>query len=87
MSDDKIIDEAYAHLLLLCKSPDKFRMCIPPQKDDSDMIFSRAFDYANSLKQKLKTATEALEYTVKESGTSTNYNLKCRQALKEIKDE
>ena len=32
----------------------------------------------------LMPCLEALEYTIKESGTSTNYNLKCRQALADL---
>lgn len=39
------------------------------------------------LKRKLDLAVEALNFTVKESGTSTNYNKKCEEALKEIGEE
>lgn len=39
------------------------------------------------LKAKLQKAREALEFVVKESGTSTNYNKLARETLKEIKDE
>jgi hypothetical protein len=38
------------------------------------------------LKSKLDLAVKAMEFTVKNSGTSTNYNKMCALALKEIKE-
>lgn len=39
-----------------------------------------------ALQRKLDLAAEALSYVINYSGTSTDYNKKCIQALKEIKE-
>jgi len=44
------IERAREHLAEICKDPYKFKMSIPPQPDDSDIIFSEAFDQVEFYK-------------------------------------
>lgn len=50
----KEIEEARNHLYEICKDKNKFRMCIPVHKNDSDEIFGRAFDKADELEEENK---------------------------------
>ena len=57
------IEKARQHLNELCKNPDRFTMCIPPQKDDSDIIFSEAFSYAERQDKKIEKLKSLLLLT------------------------
>lgn len=50
----KVIGKAHDELSKICQDTKKFRMCIPVQEDDSDMILRRALRYADRLEESNK---------------------------------
>ena len=60
------IEIARNHLYEICKDPKKFRMCVPVNKNDSDMIFVDAFDYGESMEKRVieseKRLVQAIEF-------------------------
>jgi hypothetical protein len=58
--DKNIIDTAREHLSLLCNNPARFRMSIPVQHDDSDMIFFRLIQHTEKLQSENEKLKEIL---------------------------
>jgi len=64
----EIIIKAVKHLNEICQNPKKFNMSIPARRDDSDIIFSTAFNYAQALEIEnfqLKKRIKDLEFLEK----------------------
>jgi hypothetical protein len=62
------------------------------ESDALNLQWSRKFDIDRCarirLEQENKMMLECIEFVIANSGTSTNYNLKCREALSKLtKDE
>lgn len=69
----KVIKEAREHLHVICINIKKFRMCLPVQEDDTDEIFSRAFDYAEELEAEIKELRKELKFYGNRDNWSKKY--------------
>lgn len=81
------IESAQDHLSEICKNIKMFTMSVPPQRSDTDMLFSRVFDRAEKLQKKLELTEKKVELYREKDEVVNSWNYDLQVKIKKIDEQ